>query len=271
MSKKLKYLFLAAMIVVCQSCGKHGEPNPDDDANLVLDEAVAVELPEVSIPLVKTLTSQRTLTALNGDEFNWRIVERFEYDSKNRITLYDFNNGNYVYEYTYDVGNRVIGVVEKASQEIHYKYTYYKDRIVVTSERDGYTIFLDSKKRVDKVVPYGSLSSFGYVYDDRGNMMAKSNVLSDERPPFGTHTFDTQKNPFTRVAGYNLHFSYLVGISLMREAKGNPNNSTFADKTTGTSIGIKTYIYNADGYPLSSKTVYPSGGADDYELYEYTR
>jgi hypothetical protein len=271
MRKKSRFLFMLAIVVILLSCGKHGEPDPDDDANLVLDEAVAVELPEVSIPLVKTITTKET-EIVNGHESYGLLVERFTYDSKNRVTSYDYNNGNWVFKYTYDVANRVTGVAEDSGHNlVTYKYTYYKDRIVATSNRDGYTIFFDDKKRLGKIRPYGSPSSMQYLYDDRGNMTGKAYVLSSESPPYGTHTFDDKKNPFTRVSGYNLHFNYLAFINLKHEIKGNTNNSTFADNYIGISRGTRTYTYNADGYPLTSKTVYDDGKHIDYETYEYTQ
>ncbi|RWY49139.1 RHS repeat domain-containing protein [Mucilaginibacter gilvus] len=272
MIKSIKYLLIFAVLaLMLQSCAKVAGVINEDDKNLVLDEAAAVELPEVSIPLVKTITTKQA-EIVNGQEFYSLLVERFKYDSKNRVTSYDYNNGNWVYEYTYDVANRVTGVAEDAGNYlVTYKYIYYKDRIVATSNRDGYSIFFDEKRRLGKIMPYGSPSSTQYLYDGRGNMTGKAYVLSSETPPYGTHTFDDKKNPFSRVAGYNLHFNYLATVNLKHEVLGNINNPLFADNSTGVSIGTRTYTYNAGGYPLTSKTIYNDGKHVDYETYEYTQ
>jgi hypothetical protein len=263
----LAFLFFSILII--QSCTRTATPAPEED--LVPDEPITIDLPETSLSLVKKITTLGT-TVYQSHEFQSQIVELFFYDSKNRIRSYDYNNGNYVYNYKYDTGNRVIEIEEITSGiNTIYTYKYYKDRIVVTSNRDGYTIFLDSRKRIDKIVPYGFDTYINYVYDDRGNLSTTNFINGKQTPPYGTHTFDDHKNPFSQIAGYNLHFNYIAAISLMREAKGNTNNSTFADKSTGTVVGRKTYSYNANGFPSSSITIYNDGTAPDTELYEYTK
>lgn len=272
MMKRIFMLLLILCLCISQSCVKSDADAFGDEKNLQPDDPIAVELPEVDIPLVKSI-----VTAIankdNGKEYNFGgLKEQFEYDKKNRIIRYDYNNGNVVYTYKYDVANRVIEVNEWDSfQTIVYHYNYYKDRIVVKSNRDGYSIFLKSDNTIDYTIPYNSSSKTFYVYDAKGNMTGKTYIDTWELPAYGIHTFDDHKNPFTRVAGNNLHFKYLASIMLMREPKGNPNNSLFADKRTGVSYGVKTYTYNTDGYPTGSKTVYPDWVLSDTENYEYTR
>jgi hypothetical protein len=274
MMKRIFALFFILCLCVSQSCVKSGDGPFDDDSNLQPDEAIAVELPEADIPLVKSIvTAVAYRDNYNGQEYNpGGIKEQFEYDKKNRIVKYDYNNGNFVFIYKYDVANRVIEVNEwDGIQTIIYHYNYYKDRIVVKSNRDGYSIFLKSDGKIDYTIPYGSSSKTFYVYDDKGNMTGKTYIDTSEWPAYGTHPFDDHKNPFTRVAGSNLHFMYLAAMQSMRETKGNPNNSLFADKRTGVSYGTKTYTYNTEGYPVSSKIVYPDWKLPDTEVYEYTR
>lgn len=268
-TKSLILAFLFFSILIIQSCTRSATPAPEED--LVPDEPITIDLPETSLPLVKKITTLRT-TVYQGYESRSQIVELFFYDSKNRIISYDYNNGNYVYNYKYDTGNRVIEVEEVTSGvNTVYTYKYYQDRIVVTSSRDGYTIFVDGRKHVDKIVPYLSDTFINYIYDDRGNLTTTNYTNGKQTPPYGTHTFDDHKNPFSQIAGYNLHFNYIATISLMREVKGNTNNATFADKSTGTVVGKKTYSYNANGFPSSSVTIYYNGTVPDTELYEYTK
>jgi hypothetical protein len=177
MKKKISLLFVLCLFV-SQSCMKSSDPFTGDD-NLKPDDPIAVELPEVNIPLV---TSVVTITnKLNDIQVGSKFSEQFEYDKKNRIIKYDFHDGVYVYTYKYDVANRVSeGLSFSASAQ--QKNIYHKGWVDF-NKNGKMDVFEDPSQTIDKRVA-DLLSQM--TVDEKTCQMATlygyKRVLKDEMP-----------------------------------------------------------------------------------------
>jgi hypothetical protein len=195
-------------------------------------------------------------------------VDSFIYDNKDRIIqLYSrvpFNNKTVTLLFTYDDTDRLTKMVFSDSwgdtDTNLYSYSgsqvHYADLRPDGSTMDGGTGDIQNNRLIQRNT---STNRIEYTYDSRGNITTyKSYFNNMPLQTIGPLAYDDKRNPFSMVKGLNLYLTYENYLPFFNTASNN----------TGGFISTKTYTYNSDGFPLTSRW---SNGqtADAMEEFKY--
>lgn len=256
-------LLLFVVVVLASSCKK------DDNENEINDK----------VTLVKKITTRFVDKNYLGQPDVTIWVEKFEYDDKNRLTVYDFNFSNYRFVYSYNANDEVTDLIRTegidGGYKQHYKFPNSSNIIGCTEYYpDGsfntlFEFVLNANNIVTQI-NYNHSSQYDCIYDDRGNV-TEVKTRGSVSQPNDTRTFDDKKNPFLMVKGFNPHFKYVAYMDTDRRfgIRANFNNATSAINRAGINAGNKIYTYNSDGFPVTSATTFANTTDTEDEVYEY--
>lgn len=186
----------------------------------------------------------------------------FQYDDKNRVTV--FEGGGFIYKYTYDDNNNLV-VIKNYDQSGNListnNLTYSSDEVDVktTDVNDNggspYIFKLNSLGQVSSSSIDGTQQ---FTYDNKGNLTAYTQCC--QLATSDSYTYDTKKNPLSMIGAKNFH--------LMFVALGAP--TTFINNVVNDNAGTSySYVYNADGFPVSATATSVSLGYSAKITYDY--
>lgn len=207
-------------------------------------------------------TQQKLLSKIIQDADNYST---FDYEG-GRLSKYEYySNGelNISINLSYDVSNRSLSELWKDhNQEILKKYFYNKSLILdsmALSIKDisnnfklfSYTnYFYNQSNQLSKTVVFltidSTLMSTEYFYDVFGNINERRYYLDNQLNAIVSYTFDCKINPF-----YTLKSSFNYDIS-MNKNNILSNSEIFVNNSQSNTQMIYNYVYDSDGYPISS-------------------
>ena len=251
--KKLLYLFTASLLVMT-SCSS------DDDSNSV-------------DPVTSALVKKTVSTGMDGDR-----TSLITYNGNKIVSIVINNVYKTNFTYTGDVITKVESLDEKNVVDYVAEYTYANGKVVSFTEKEAgepYTSKTNYTYNSDGTVSFSEISinaTTGAVEDDGtgkytfkdGNLIKMVNsYVNGSESSVTTYEYDTKKNPYNNILGYNL--------LLDNEESGSINNSVkrTSVSVSGTYVYATTFLYDGNNFPTEEKSFDSTGKLENTIQYFY--
>jgi len=244
MNRHVTLVFIAASFFTVSCSKKHTtEPNPPPPP----PPASKVYLPVSVYESTNRDTTKRLIYTLSYDDRN-RIVQstygtndtvRFKYDGKDRLIEYDQYNTHQTifsalkFEYTNDS-------ITTVSSYISGKF----NGNIIYHLHNGLLVLID----------FGNGRPTNYKYDDRKNVIESMGY---------SYTYDTNKSPFSMVAGF---YPFFMTYHFALTYPGSNVNNRLTDPINQWTL---TYALNKDGFPAQARIVQAGTITILYHWYNY--
>ena len=175
-----------------------------------------------------------------SSEENGAVLSTYTYDTNGNRASVQYKNGNRE-EYTYNLANLVVGLVNKSGN-------------TVTSEF-GYTYYLDGNQATKTEQSNGIAKLTAYTYDGLGRLLEEQEIRNGITTTIG-YTYDRQNNrtAMTVTGAESSATTYVYDAN---------NRLTEEEKTTAERTTTIAYTYDANGNQLTRGTALPTPTGGD--------
>lgn len=177
----------------------------------------------------------------SNSQLSTAITLNYDGTTKPKSENYISFNQDYIKYYYYDI-NSLLDSMTFSTKDNSGSYIL-----------SGYVkYFYDGNKQLTKTEQFTTSNSFvvrfEYSYDSNGNVIEEKQYRSSGLYSDATMTYDNKVNPW-----YNLSDCLFYPVSM---SKNNllSKNQVFSDSTQENYQNTITYVYDSDGYPISSIT-----------------
>jgi hypothetical protein len=202
---------------------------------------------------------------IETSEDSSKITTDFTYNDKEVVSA-DNSNEHVDYTYTSGLITKIISKKKSDKSQHSTVFIYDKDKLVQVKSSDGatinYTHNADGSVNYECLVINGKEEQVkeyhGVLSFDKGNLLKDKRILDKTDPGFETkinvsYEYDTNKNPYSNIKGFNKLLNYNEIISVNNSMLSVVENSTVNTKedqvVSSAKMHKSSFTYDNDNYP----------------------